>query len=76
MKKKQPAYTHDELVQLRQSGVISEFDFIQMHPDTELQEDFSSFCSATGRIEDEAAARAFLDYRASLLEDGIQCGEA
>ena len=76
MTKKPLTYTHDELVQLRQGGVISELDFIQMHPDTELQEGFSSFCGATGRIEDEDAAKAFLDYRASLLEDGIQCGDA
>jgi hypothetical protein len=76
MKKKPLTYTHDELVQLRQRGVISELDFIQMHPDPELQEGFSSFCGATGRIEDEDAAKAFLDYRASLLEDGIQRGDA
>ena len=76
MKKKPLTYTHDELVQLRQGGVISELDFIQMHQDTELQEGFSSFCGATGRIEDEDAARAFLDYRASLLEDGVERGDA
>ena len=76
MKTKQLTYTHDELVQLRQGGVITELDFIQMHPDNVLQEDFSSFCGATGRIEDEDAARAFLDYRASLLEEGIRRGDA
>ena len=42
----------------------------------ELQEDFSSFCGATGRFGDENAARAFLDYRASLLEEGIRRGDA
>ena len=73
---KQRSYTEDELVQMYQDGVITLVDFIQMHPDNVLQEDFSSFCGATGRIEDEDAARAFLDFRASLLEEGIQRGDA
>ena len=76
MKTKKLTYTHDELVQLRQGGVITELDFIQMHPDNVLQEDFSSFCGATGRIEDEDAASAFRDESASLLEEGIERGDA
>ena len=39
MKTKKITYTHDELVQLRQGGVITELDFIQMHPDNVLQEE-------------------------------------
>ncbi len=76
MKTRQPVYTHDELVQLRQGGVISDLDFLHLHPDAQLQEDFASFCGATGRYEDEEAAGAFLDYRASLLEEGMLLGDA
>ena len=49
MKKKQPTYTHEELVQLRQDRVISDLDYIRMHPDDELREDFDSFCERAER---------------------------
>ena len=76
MKKKQPTYTHEELVQLRQDGVISSLDYIQMHPDDELREDFGSFCERAGREHDEDAAFDFLYLRELSLDEGMECGDA
>ena len=36
MKRKTPNCSHDELVQLRQDGLVMDLDFIMMHPDDEL----------------------------------------
>ena len=76
MKKNEPTYTHEELVQLRQDGVISDLDYIQMHPDDELREDFGSFCGTAGREPDEDAASDFLSLRELSLDEGMERGDA
>ena len=74
--KKGPTYTHEDLVQLRQEGVISDLDFIQMHPDEQLREDYESFCDSEGREQDEDSATAFLSKLESDLEEGMLRGNA
>ena len=76
MKRNEPTYTHEELVQLRQDGVISDLDYIQMHPDDELREDFGSFCVTAGREPDEDAASDFLSLREFSLDEGMERGDA
>ena len=76
MKRNKPTYTHEELVQLRQDGVISDLDYIQMHPDDELREDFGSFCEAAGRESDEDAASDYLSLRELFLDEGMGRGDA
>lgn len=46
MGKKSPFCTHDELVQLRQESLVLDLDFIMMHPDGELKDEYESFCDA------------------------------
>ena len=76
MKTKQNAYTHEQLVQLRQDGVITELDFIGMHPDEQLREDFASFCADRCRMPDDDSARDFLAQGESDLEKGMLRGDA
>ena len=76
MKTKQNAYTHEQLVQLRQDGVITELDFIGMHPDEQLREDFESFCVTAGREPDEDAASDYLSLRELSLDEGMERGDA
>ena len=76
MKKKEPTYTLEDLVMLRQEGVISDLDFIQMHPDRTLREDYDSFCHSDGREQDEDSATAFLSKLESDLEEGMLRGNA
>ena len=76
MKKKENTFTHEELVQLRQDGVISYLDYIQMHPDDELREDFEAFCERAGREQNEDAAFDFLYLRELSLDEGMERGDA
>ena len=76
MKRKTPNCSHDELVQLRQDGLVMDLDFIMMHPDDELKEEFKSFCEAHDREMDEESASEFLSMMEEGLELGMECGDA
>ena len=76
MGKKSPFCTHDELVQLRQEGLVMDLDFIMMHPDGELKDEFESFCEAHDKEKNELSAREFLALMGEALELGRECGEA
>ena len=76
MRRNQPTYTYDELVQLRQEDIITDLDLIQMHPDGGLQEEFGSFCEAHGREMDGECASEFLPRMEEGLELGMECGDA
>ena len=76
MKRKTPNCSHDELVQLRQDGLVMDLDFIMMHPDDELKEEFKSFCEAHDREMDEESASEFLSRMEEGLELGMECGDA
>ena len=76
MKKKSPFCTYDELVQLRQDGLIMDLDFILMNPHTELKDEFESFCDAYERERNESAASDFLAMIEEALELGMEYGDA
>ena len=53
-----------------------DLDFIMMHPDDELKEEFKSFCEAHDREMDEESASEFLSRMEEGLELGMECGDA
>ncbi len=76
MGKKSPFCTHDELVQLRQESLVLVLDFIMMHPDGELKDEYESFCEAYEMEKNELSAREFLSMMGDALEMGMECGDA
>lgn len=68
-------YSEDELVQMYQANVINLVTFIDLHS-KEWQNEYLEFCSKRNMDINENSAEAFLDWKAELLEQAMENGNA
>jgi hypothetical protein len=73
--KKDKYYSEDELVQMYQANEINLVTFIDLHS-KEWQNEYLEFCSDRNMDINENSAEAFLDWKAELLEQAIENGNA
>ena len=68
-------YSEDELIQMYQSNEINLVSFIDMHSQ-EWQNEYLEFCSNRNLEINENSAEAFLDWKAELLNQAMENGNA
>ena len=68
-------YSEDELIQMYQSNEIDLVSFIDMHSQ-EWQNEYLEFCSNRNLEINENSAEAFLDWKAELLDQAMENGNA
>lgn len=68
-------YSEDELIQMYQSNEINLVSFIDMHSQ-EWQNEYLEFCSNRNLEINENSAEAFLDWKAELLDQAMENGNA
>ena len=68
-------YSEDELIQMYQSNEINLVSFIDMHSQ-EWQNEYLEFCSNRNLEINENSAEAFLDWKAELLNQALENGNA
>ena len=68
-------YSEDELIQMYQSNEINLVSFIDMHSQ-EWQNEYLEFCSNRNLDINENSAEAFLDWKAELLDQAMENGNA
>ena len=68
-------YSEDELIQMYQSNEINLVSFIDMHSQ-EWQNEYLEFCSNRNLEINENSAEAFLDWKAELLDQAMESGNA
>lgn len=73
--KKDKYYSEDELVQMYQANKINLVTFIDLHS-KEWQNEYLEFCSKRNMDINENSAEAFLDWKAELLEQAMENGNA
>ena len=68
-------YSEDELIQMYQSNEINLVTFIDLHSQEWLNE-YLEFCSNRNLDINENSAEAFLDWKAELLDQAMENGNA
>ena len=68
-------YSEDELIQMYQSNEINLVTFIDLHSQ-EWQNEYLEFCSNRNLDINENSAEAFLDWKAELLDQAMENGNA
>ena len=68
-------YSEDELIQMYQSNEINLVSFIDMHSQ-EWQNEYLEFCSNRNLEINENSAEAFMDWKAELLNQAMENGNA
>ena len=68
-------YSEDELIQMYQSNEINLVTFIDLHSQ-EWQNEYLEFCSTRNLDINENSAEAFLDWKAELLDQAMENGNA
>ena len=68
-------YSEDELIQMYQSNEINLVTFIDLHSQ-EWQNEYLEFCSNRNLDINENSAEAFLAWKAELLDQAMENGNA